>query len=79
MPDSQRLLTGSLQLLGSAGLVMGFFLPFIGVLASAGLAIMMLVAFIVRIKIRDGFLESAPSLLFLVLNAWISHGFYTLL
>lgn len=79
LPDSQRVLTGVLQLLGSAGLMVGLFLPIIGLLASGGLAIMMLVAFIVRIKIRDGFLESAPSLLFLLLNGWISWSFYTLL
>jgi len=78
LPDSQRLLTGTLQLLGSAGLLSGLFLPVIGAMASGGLAMMMLVAFFVRMKIRDGFLESAPSLLFLVLNGWISWNFYAL-
>ena len=79
LPDSQRILTGVLQLLGSAGLMVGFLLPVIGLLASGGLAIMMFVAFLVRMKIRDGFIESAPSLLFLLLNGWVSWSFYTLL
>jgi len=78
LPDSQRLLTGALQLLGCAGLVTGFFIPVIGFMASGGLAVMMLVAFLVRMKIRDGFWESAPSLLFLALNSWISWKFYAL-
>jgi len=72
LPDSQRLLTGTLQILGSAGLFTGFIFPLIGALASAGLSFMMLVAFIVRIKIRDGFFQSAPSLIFMVLNAYLS-------
>ena len=72
LPDSQRLLTGTLQILGSGGLFTGFIFPLIGALASAGLSFMMLVAFIVRIKIRDGFFQSAPPLIFMVLNAYLS-------
>jgi len=79
LPDSRRILTGVLQLLGSAGLLVGFLMPVIGFLASGGLAIMMLVAFAVRIKIRDGFLESAPSFVFLLLNGWVSMSFYALI
>ncbi|MCH8568614.1 MAG: DoxX family protein [Balneolales bacterium] len=75
----QRRATGALQILGAVGIIFGFFLPLAGFLASAGLAIMMLMAFLVRIKIRDGFLESTPSLLFLALNSWISLLFYNLM
>ncbi|TVQ71274.1 MAG: hypothetical protein EA363_06375 [Balneolaceae bacterium] len=78
LSDSQRQLTGALQLSGSAGLVTGLFIPVIGTMASGGLAMMMLVAFLVRMKIRDGFWESAPSILFLALNGWISWNFYAL-
>ena len=79
MTDPQRLATGTLQLLGAAGVVTGLFIPIIGFLASGGLSIMMLVAFLVRMKIKDGFLQSAPSLLFLALNGWIAVSFYTLM
>lgn len=79
MTDTQRLITGSLQLLGAAGVIVGLFIPIIGLLASGGLTFMMLVAFMVRIKIKDGFLQSSPSLLFLVLNGWIAVSFYGLL
>jgi uncharacterized membrane protein YphA (DoxX/SURF4 family) len=78
LPDSQRVLTGVLQLLGSIGLVVGLFFPMIGSFASGGLALMMLVAFFVRLKVGDGVLESAPSLIFLVINAWLSFSFYIL-
>jgi len=78
LPDSQRKLTGVLQLMGSLGLAVGLFFPFIGSLASGGLALMMLIAFFVRIKVGDGILESAPSLIFLVINAWLSFTFYIL-
>jgi hypothetical protein len=30
-----------------------------------------------RIKVGDGFLQSAPSLIFLVINAWLSFSFYS--
>jgi hypothetical protein len=79
LPDSQRILTGVLQIFGSVGLITGLFFPVIGVLASGGLAAMMLVAFMVRMRIRDGFIVSAPSLLFMALNSWISLKFYAFL
>jgi len=77
--DFQRSATGILQLFGAAGLIVGLFVPIIGLLASAGLATMMLIAFLVRVKIGDGILQSAPAILFLLLNGWISGLFYTLI
>lgn len=79
LTDFQRFATGTLQLFGAIGLITGLFIPVIGFLSSAGLAAMMLGAFLVRMKIKDGFFESAPSLLFLGLNSWISVGFYSFL
>jgi hypothetical protein len=74
----QRRATGVLQILGAAGVLVGFWMPVIGFLASSGLSFMMISAFAVRIKIKDGFIQSAPSLLFLGLNMWISTVFYAL-
>lgn len=79
LPDSQRLLTGVLQLLGAIGLLTGLFLPVIGLMASGGLALMMFVAFLVRMKIGDGFMESAQSLIFLVVNSWVAWRLFTFL
>lgn len=75
----QRVATGVLQLLGSVGIITGLFIPIFGLLASAGLTTMMLVALLVRIKIGDGILQSTPAILFLILNSWISVSFYALL
>jgi hypothetical protein len=76
MSDFQRKQTGILQLLASAGLIGGFLFPYTGLLASAGLSVMMLVAFIVRLKIKDSLLQSLPSFLFMLINTWITFAFY---
>lgn len=78
LPDSQRILTGVLQLLASIGLLVGIFLPVVGLMAAGGLGLMMLVAFIIRVKVRDGFAETAPSILFMVLNLWLMVYFFDL-
>jgi len=79
LTDFQRTATGTLQLMGAAGVVAGLFFPMLGLLASGGLTIMMLVALMVRIKIGDSIPQSAPALLFLALNGWFSVSFYALL
>jgi hypothetical protein len=79
LTDSQRRLTAVLQIIGSAGLLTGFIFPYIGLLAAAGFSIMMLVAFIVRIKIKDSFAQSLPSLLFMLVNIWLIIAFYNYL
>lgn len=79
LPDSQRILTGVLQLLGSAGLFAGLIMPALGFLSSAGLALMMLIAFGVRIRIKDGIVQSAPSLAFMIINGYLALGFTRLL
>ena len=79
LADSQRVLTGILQLLGAAGLLFGFLIPALGVLASTGLALMMLVAIAVRMKIKDGLAQSVPSLVFMLINACLALNFFRLL
>jgi hypothetical protein len=39
----------------------------------------MFMAFIVRIKIKDSVAQSVPSLLFMLMNAWLALMFYNLL
>ena len=60
---SQRALIGGLQLCAAVGLLVG--------LSQPGLALMMLVAVGVRIKIKDTFLQTTPALFYLVLNAYL--------
>ncbi|MDZ7807480.1 MAG: DoxX family protein [Gracilimonas sp.] len=74
--DNERKLTGFLQISGSLGLLAGFMFPYIGLFAAAGFTIMMLVAFIVRIKIKDSLVQSLPSLFFMLFNIWVMFGFY---
>lgn len=77
MTKSQRKLTGILQILGSFGLLTGLLFPVIGLLSSAGLTAMMLVAFFVRLKIKDSISESVPSFVFFAINAWLTYTFYS--
>jgi hypothetical protein len=75
MTPSQRILTGILQILGATGLVAGLFFPIIGLLSATGFSVMMSVAFIVRVKIKDNLAQSAPSLIFMVINIWLMTSF----
>ncbi|MFT5238618.1 MAG: hypothetical protein ACI840_000602 [Ulvibacter sp.] len=63
--------TGILQLLGVIGLLMGYFYPILTLIASAGLALLMLLGFLVRLKIKDGLLASLPAFTFMLLNLYI--------
>ena len=68
--ENSRTLVGGMQLLGALGLLIGYFYsPFIQTLAASGLTILMLLGFLVRLRIRDSFIQSAPSLIYAVLNA----------
>ena len=69
---SQRTLVGGLQLCAAIGLLAGLSQPWMGRAASAGLALMMLTAVGVRIKIKDTLLQTIPALIYLVLNAYLS-------
>ena len=64
-------LTGVLEILGAIGLLVGLWVPLILVVAAGGLALLMLLGFGVRLKIKDGFWVSLPSFLFMLVNAYI--------
>ena len=63
-----RQLTGWLQLLGSAGLAMGFLFPPLTSLSSLGLSILMLLGVAVRVRIHDPILAIIPAFIFMCLN-----------
>jgi uncharacterized membrane protein YphA (DoxX/SURF4 family) len=66
-----RILTGILEILGGAGLLVGLkWRPALW-LSAAGLALLMLIAFAVRLKMRDSVVLSTPSFLLMLLNAYI--------
>jgi uncharacterized membrane protein YphA (DoxX/SURF4 family) len=69
--DHLRVLTGILEILGGAGLLVGLkWRPALW-LSAAGLALLMLIAFGVRLKMRDSVALSTPSFLLMLLNAYI--------
>ncbi len=73
---SQRALVGGLQLCGVIGLLAGLSQPWVGRAAAAGLALMMLVAVGVRIKIKDSLMLTLPALFYLALNAYLCLAAY---
>ncbi|MFM1770115.1 MAG: hypothetical protein RJA22_2644 [Verrucomicrobiota bacterium] len=68
---SQRALIGALQLCAALGLLAGLSQPWMGRAAAGGLALMMLVAVGVRIKIKDTLLQAGPALFYLGLNTYL--------
>ena len=66
-----RKFIGLLQIGGALGLLAGFWFPLLGQAAAGGLALMMLLAILVRIKIRDGFLRTIPAILYFLLNGYL--------
>ena len=68
---SQRMIVGALQWVAGVGLLAGMSQPWMGQAAAGGLALMMLIAVIVRIHIRDSLLQTIPALFYLALNAYL--------
>jgi hypothetical protein len=66
-----RMLTGLLEVLGGSGLLVGLKWPPALSISSAGLSLLMLIAFGVRLKMRDSIVQSLPSLALMLVNAYI--------
>ena len=64
-------LTGVLELLGGIGLLIGLKFSFIILISSGGLALLMLLGLGVRIKMKDSFWLTFPSLFFMLLNLYV--------
>ncbi|AZQ44378.1 DoxX family protein [Nonlabens ponticola] len=67
----QRQLTGVLQLIGAAGLLFYQYNIVVTMAAAAGLSLLMLLGFYVRLKIKDSIYQSSPALIYMLLNALI--------
>jgi uncharacterized membrane protein YkgB len=68
---AQRVVVGVLQVVAGLGLLAGMSQPWMGRAAAGGLALMMLVAVLVRIRIKDSLPQTVPALFYLVLNAYL--------
>ena len=64
-------LTALLELLGGFGLLIGLVSNLILLISSGGLALLMMLGFGVRLKIKDSFALTFPSLFFMVLNLYL--------
>lgn len=69
-----RTLTGTLQILGALGLLIGVYYKPLLILASGGLAGMMLTAVGIRRKIGDPWLAKVPAIFYLAVNLYILHS-----
>ena len=69
---SLRNFIGLLQICGALGLLVGLRFPLLGQTAAGGLALMMLLAILTRIKIHDGFLKTMPAVLYFLVNGYLA-------
>jgi len=63
--------TAIFQILGAIGLLVGLMFNAILLIASGGLTLMMLLAIVVRIKVKDPLWAMLPAFCYLLLNAYI--------
>lgn len=76
----KRKLTGFLQIVGGIGLWVGWlFSPLLALFACLGLALLMILGFRVRIKIKDTWLQSLPSLGYALLNIYLALRYFAVL
>ena len=66
-----RTTTGFFQIVGAIGLLCASQSDLIWSISSLGLTILMLLGFIVRLRIKDSWIQSFPSLFYMVLNGYI--------
>jgi hypothetical protein len=67
-----RRLTGTLEILGALGLLVGYWLPMLQLLSAAGLSLLMLLGVGTRVRVRDSLLETVPAAALCVANAFIA-------
>ena len=65
------LLTVVLEIGGALGLLVGLYLNSILIVSSGGLALLMCLGVLVRLKIKDSLWVSLPALFYLLLNSYI--------
>ncbi len=66
-----RKLTGSLEVLGSVGLMLGYFVPILVVAASGGLTLLMVLGLATRYRVRDPLAEAVPALVLMLMNLYV--------
>ncbi|NBD26170.1 DoxX family protein [Paenibacillus glycinis] len=67
LPQWFRVVTGLFQLIGIAGLVIGFWKPGILAWAGAWFAVMMLIAVVAHVRVKDSFGKALPALVLAII------------
>lgn len=78
MDDGLRKLTGVIQLIAALGLLSGLYISLLGLLSVSGLCLMMIVAFVTRLKVRDSLNQTLPSFFFMMLNGYLAYEYLLL-
>jgi hypothetical protein len=63
-----RTLTGYLELAGGIGQLIGLFYPILLILSSIGLSLLMFLGTIVRLRVRDPWIDLIPAIFLMLLN-----------
>lgn len=71
LSETQRKITGFLQIIAGFALLFSFISPLVGAIATAGLTIQMLLGFMVRLKIKDSIMLSLPSFVLMIFNGYL--------
>ncbi|NJN64188.1 MAG: hypothetical protein HC882_04450 [Acidobacteria bacterium] len=66
-----RTLTGTLEVLGALGLIVGQFWPPLVPLSAGGLALLMLMGVATRIRVLDSLAQTLPALMLMCVNLFI--------
>ncbi len=75
-----RILVGTLEVLGAVGLVVGQWIPVLLIVSAGGLALLMLLGLLTRVRQRDSLREILPAGVLMVVNAiiaWNASGLTT--
>lgn len=65
-----------MQLLGAFGLLLSMLYAPIGLLSAFGLFLLMFLGLGVRIKVKDGLIKSLPAFFFMLINLYLTVGFW---
>ena len=66
-----RFIVGYAQLTGGFGLLIGYYFQIMTLISSFGLALLMLLGFILWLTVKDGLIKSIPAFFYLLVNLYI--------
>jgi len=76
LSNSQRIITGVLQLSGAAGILLYVHSGQLALFSAAGLSILMFLGFTVRLRIKDDIYKASPALIYMLLCAMLCYELY---